>query len=297
MKLAILIPIKKNLNDFETTLASILRWRPEHCQVIVTHDGSYQDPYDLSDEVEFFEMKNSDWARWFASAVQLVDSEYVCSIQPGFEVSEGWFEQVEAQFNQESVVSVSPAFSADNAIVHGLVKSWNGQPTLSIEGSHRAIDSVTQFIGCWKTDFVKQVVPSIVKTRGPVDLELGLIAKSLGLHTRVTETVNVRTALTTNQLQAELTLSGYRAQQVMLRHDNAGYMSRFFRTAGAVLLEPCGGPHRVLDCFGRMFACMSAGKQIEIAEKAINRYQSSFTSEKTVQESESVDEIDYSRAA
>ena len=296
MKLAILIPIKKNLADFETTLASILRWRPEHCQVIVTHDGSYQDPYDLSDEVDFYELKKSDWTRWFGDVIQLVDSEYVFSIQPGFEVSEGWFEQIEAQFKQESVVSVSPAFSADNAIVHGLVKSWNGQPALGIEGSRRPIDSVTRFVGCWKTDFVKQIVPSFAKKRGPIDLELGLIAKSLGLHTRVTDTVNVQTALTTNQLQAELTLSGYRAQQVMLRHSNAGFISRFFRTAGAVLLEPCGGPHRVLDCFGRMIACMSAGKQSEIAEQAINRYQSACANE-TVQQSKRVDEIDYSRAA
>ena len=296
MKLSILIPIKKNLNDFETTLASILRWQPEHCQVFVTHDGSYQDPYDLSDAVEFYEMKNSDWTRWFGNAVQWVDSEYVCCIQPGFEVSEGWFEQIEAQFNQESVVSVSPAFSADNAIVHGLVKSWNGQPALCIEGSRRAIDSVARFVGCWKTEFVKKIVPEISKTRGPIDLELGLIAKSLGLQIRVTETVNVQTALTTNQLQAELTLSGYRAQQVMLRHENAGSLGKFFRTAGAVLMEPCGGPHRVIDCFGRMFACMTAGKQSEIVDKVVNQYQSTCESE-TVDQTDPVDAIDYSRAA
>ena len=38
---------------FEDTLASVLQHRPEDCEILVVHAESYDDPYDLGDEVRF----------------------------------------------------------------------------------------------------------------------------------------------------------------------------------------------------------------------------------------------------
>ena len=39
----------------EETLVSVLQNRPDNSEVLVMHDGTYEDPYDLVDEVRFIE--------------------------------------------------------------------------------------------------------------------------------------------------------------------------------------------------------------------------------------------------
>ncbi len=52
-RLSIVVPISRDLAAFESTLISVLENRPRDCEVLVTHDGSYDDPFNLCDEVRF----------------------------------------------------------------------------------------------------------------------------------------------------------------------------------------------------------------------------------------------------
>ena len=42
-RLSIVVPYDRDEAAFETSLVSILENRPEYCEVIVSHDGQYQD--------------------------------------------------------------------------------------------------------------------------------------------------------------------------------------------------------------------------------------------------------------
>ena len=53
--LSIIVPYRGNDSRLEATLVSILENRPEDCEILVVHDGSYSDPYQLADEVLFIE--------------------------------------------------------------------------------------------------------------------------------------------------------------------------------------------------------------------------------------------------
>ncbi len=43
-RLSIIVPYCRDEAAFETTLVSVLENRPNQCEVLVPHDGSYQDP-------------------------------------------------------------------------------------------------------------------------------------------------------------------------------------------------------------------------------------------------------------
>ena len=297
MKISILIPILKNQADFELTLASVLKWRPDQSHVIVTHDGSYHDPYDLSDEVEFRKLRFVNWSRWFANLLPMVDSEFVCTIHPGFEVNEQWVESVSKHFTSRSVVSVAPTFSAENADIRGLVKHWNGHPKLCVAGSHRAIDSASRFAGWWRTDFLQQIVPKLAALHGNcLDLELGLLAKSLKLQTAVVTEPTIYCPSTTAQLQNKLNLTGFRAQQIMFRY-GTGAFSTIAKSVAAFFAEPIQGPQRLLDMVGRVVAVPGFSRQSQLIEDVLEHYEESNLSDDVGNLAANNGTISYPRAA
>ena len=50
-RLSIIVPHRQDDQQLEATILSVLENRPRDCEVIVVHDGSYLDPYQLSDEL------------------------------------------------------------------------------------------------------------------------------------------------------------------------------------------------------------------------------------------------------
>ncbi len=90
-RLSILIPCIQEAGCFEATLASVLRNRPEECEVLVVQSRSYDDPYDLKDEVRFVQAPAD------GTLVDLVNfginaavGDIVHLLSCDTEVSEGW---------------------------------------------------------------------------------------------------------------------------------------------------------------------------------------------------------------
>lgn len=54
-QLSVIIPHRRDDSLLEASLLSVLENRPADCEVIVVHDGSYSNPYQLDDEVCFVE--------------------------------------------------------------------------------------------------------------------------------------------------------------------------------------------------------------------------------------------------
>ena len=67
-RLSIIIPHRNNDQRLEETILSVLENRPRDCEVIVVHDGSYRDPYDLGDEVVYVQEEPN------SSAVELLNA-------------------------------------------------------------------------------------------------------------------------------------------------------------------------------------------------------------------------------
>lgn len=90
-RLSIIIPHRGDDVRLETTLLSVLENRPTDCEVIVAHDGSYANPYQLDDEVLFVESeKTSRDLELLNVAIRAACSPVVNTILDGMLVQPDW---------------------------------------------------------------------------------------------------------------------------------------------------------------------------------------------------------------
>lgn len=92
--LSIVVPRLGANTLFESTLASILRYRMPHHQVIVVQSDLQADCYGLEDEVDFVEVSGRPGlARYLNHVLDTVRHQTVNVVRPGVEVTHHWFAQ------------------------------------------------------------------------------------------------------------------------------------------------------------------------------------------------------------
>ena len=108
-RFSIIIPLHGDRRSFDDTLASVLRHRPDSSQIIVVHDGSYDNPYEIQDEIDFVVCSTrAGLIRYFNSALDEATGQYIALLRPGVRLNEGWSYPVEIAFQNPQVASVSP---------------------------------------------------------------------------------------------------------------------------------------------------------------------------------------------
>lgn len=107
-RLTIVVPVGDDANAFETSLVSVLENRPSGAEVIVAHDGSYDDPFDLADEVRFVVGPSKGIATLVAQAANAARGRFVHVIAEGVEASDGWIEPALRAFDDPEVGVVAP---------------------------------------------------------------------------------------------------------------------------------------------------------------------------------------------
>ena len=109
VQLSIVIPMSQCMEAFEATLASVLRNRPEHSEILVVSSGDYDDPYALSDEVSFLATPpDTGLLTLINTGLRYAQGEIIHLLLCGAEVEEGWTESALQHFQDPSVGSVSP---------------------------------------------------------------------------------------------------------------------------------------------------------------------------------------------
>ncbi len=107
--LSILIPCNACGEALETTLASVLQNRPADCEVLVVHQGPYDDPYDLKGEVRFVPVASGlGLAETINAGVEAAEGEVLHVLQCGVEIEDGWTRAALLHFEDPRVAAVSP---------------------------------------------------------------------------------------------------------------------------------------------------------------------------------------------
>lgn len=92
-RLSIIIPYQNDDTTLESTILSVLENRPEDSEVIVVHDGSYPDPYQLGDEVLLIEDASSSPTAQVNAGLMVARAPVVCVLSNGALIlGEGWAE-------------------------------------------------------------------------------------------------------------------------------------------------------------------------------------------------------------
>jgi cellulose synthase/poly-beta-1,6-N-acetylglucosamine synthase-like glycosyltransferase len=110
LRFSIVVPILGPSKQIDDTLASALRYRPPGSEIIVVHDGSYEDHYDLGNEVRQIKVKGQPGLiKFFNAGVEYATGDIIALARHGVEFNQDWNEIVEEHFEDERVGSVAPA--------------------------------------------------------------------------------------------------------------------------------------------------------------------------------------------
>lgn len=126
----------------ETSLISVLQNRPRDCEVVVVHDGAYQDPYELAGEVRFIAAPTLR-----ATTALLNEGVAVCRapvvhvLGCGAEVTEDWTLAAMAHFADSDIDAVAPLVMASDrqhVVAAGLEYRRGGRRVASQQGTEIA---------------------------------------------------------------------------------------------------------------------------------------------------------------
>lgn len=146
-QLSIVVPVTNDLAVFERSLISVLENVPEGSEIVVPHDGTYDDPYQLCDEVRFATADASDLPRLIAAGAEAARGRLVHVIAEGIRATPGWTEAAVECFDEHfDCGAVTPCIqhsSSGNLIACGWTDTFNrlGSPRTKIDQKGR--------VGCY----------------------------------------------------------------------------------------------------------------------------------------------------
>ncbi len=107
-QLSIVVPLGRDLAGFESTLISVLENQPDGSEVLVPHDGSYDDPFDLCEEVRFVVASSSNTLDLVGAAATQARGRFVHVLAEGIRATCGWTDDVLECFDHFDTGVVAP---------------------------------------------------------------------------------------------------------------------------------------------------------------------------------------------
>ncbi len=167
VRLTIVVPHLRADGPFEDTLISILENRPAKAEVVVAHDGSYSDPFDLSDEVRFVTAGSASMPELIGAAAAQAAGRYVHVIANGVRATAGWVDSALELLQQDAIGQVAPLAVSridDSIIAAGWTGGWLA-PTVPVAQGQTKLgrrDAVRLQGAClaasfWNRDLLRQL--------------------------------------------------------------------------------------------------------------------------------------------
>ncbi len=106
-RLTIVVPVTEDLQSFETSLISVLEHQPSGCEVIVAHDGTYEDPFELGDEVRFVSADSAEMLELISASASAARGRFVHVLSGGFQATAGWVDAALEKFEHHDVAAIA----------------------------------------------------------------------------------------------------------------------------------------------------------------------------------------------
>jgi hypothetical protein len=234
--LSVIVPRYQPGLEFETTLASVLRYRLARHQIIVVTPAEQFDDYGLADEVTFVACpERQGVAPFLKTALPQLNADVVLVLNPGVEVASQWFAPAMRELAKTDVGCV--AFAVSSAAPPGIKRSLGIglRPDGSIchvEDQRISVSGPNHFAAAFRTETLRCLLPLI----DPVDdrlfgLEFALASGMSGMRCSVVDEPGISFS---ESLQGSL-FGGYRnglfTARLRERYSLAG-RSRLSKIAG-----------------------------------------------------------------
>jgi hypothetical protein len=194
-RLSIIVPHLHDDAGLELTLLSILENRDSDLEVLIAHDGSYTDPYELGqDEAVLIESsKGVTLSSQLNLTIASACSPYIQVLLPGAVVERGWFEEALEILSNRSISAVcQPILCSDtDEVISGL--SADSLPHRRVTGISGNVGSPLLFGGVFRKRMFNAVGGWFeASSREIAEVELALLFSVLGLEIGSTESARIR---------------------------------------------------------------------------------------------------------
>jgi len=194
IRLSVVVPFTQRVDQFESTLVSVLENRPSDCEVVVVNDGTYADPYDIGDEVRFVNgSPGKNLLELLNFGGQTAVGEVLHFVLPGMIAQPGWATSAIARFSDARIASVSPGIRSHRRptkILAGVSYRGHGKRVVSECSAKRVaacqltypVFGPTLFAGFYRRSFF-ELTGGFDSTMSvsTADIDLGLTLSTLGL--------------------------------------------------------------------------------------------------------------------
>ncbi|WP_146454001.1 glycosyltransferase [Rubripirellula tenax] len=107
-RLSIVVPVGCDAAAFEATLVSVLENQPDGSEVIVCHDGDYDDPFSLAGEVRFVTAASNDLVDAVSAGATAAHGRFVHVLADGLRATDGWADSALEKFEHHDAGVVAP---------------------------------------------------------------------------------------------------------------------------------------------------------------------------------------------
>jgi hypothetical protein len=165
-RLSIVVPVGVDTEAFEATLLSVLENRPVGSEILVAHDGSYQDPFELADEVRFVTTTSDSLVDQVAHSTRQARGRFVHILASGLLATCDWADSALGQFERQQTAVVAPVIRAGKAIA---AAGWNdtsrglfqpiaaGQRSIDRQDASRVLGAYLQ-ASFWRRDVLRSII-------------------------------------------------------------------------------------------------------------------------------------------
>lgn len=261
------IPLHRDAKAFENTLASVLRSCPADTQVIVTHDGSYRDDYDLASEgVEFIAVgKSQRLAAHWNGALSRARGQFLVVLRPGVELDDDWSQVLLKAFASSDVAAVAPVIRSGTSAIFGISVDSSGTRSLVTRARDFSLGGTLEAVA-FRNDALGWL-PAVDDALDDLylDAEIALGLKELGFRSGL-ETRWVVTGPIDSMIQRSAAPHGLAAARAMVRH-----RTLFSRAPSAGLWDflPAlwRGPKHFIHAWQRLQASRYTNEDRRVAEQ------------------------------
>ena len=108
IRASVLVPHLGDDDAFEQSLVSVLENRPADIEICVVHDGSYEDPFDLGDEVRFVAHDSNALPELITAGAAAARGRIVHVLGAGVRATDGWLDAALEKFELDDAAVVAP---------------------------------------------------------------------------------------------------------------------------------------------------------------------------------------------
>ena len=320
-RFSIVVPITDDDGSFDQTLASLLRDLESGTEVILVHDGTYEDPHSLAGEVKIVDAGSRRISTMLHHGVSEATREFVAVVRPGIELPENWQTVIEPKFADEKVASVAPIIVSgpepDCIVTAGLRTNYGFQRILEGDGEKTAKRVFARLRPVGPTQWAAFYRRSTLELAGNfdasiddqfVDLDVAVTLKNLGYRCElVTNCVAKisRPMLITQQADRP---HGLASQRAIVRHGKGDSpIGRGLIVIAKELVSIPFQPSLLMQALGRLAGLRTLPQDQKFAQRVakINRMKSSiektglkvFASDLTAELQKQTDDDALNRAA